>query len=243
MQVEQLWTNVALNRRNVVPVLDFLIARGDQECNTSDAAQVLAQLHASQHCRSAAVDQVCSTCVIADCMETVLICVGQDPKVVETYLTVAKRIVLYLARAAAQQTIDHLVTEAARLLNEPEDPPPAASMRAAAAAADAEEQARDFAASPVPTNTPEQLLKQSSSDCSGNCSVSQALTARAGALRQVLVFSDAPQWPQPAAPEQPPFPEPTTSRRPSLSISRASSSISARFGGLHTSVPRLSHAV
>lgn len=60
MQVEQLWTNVALNRRNVVPVLDFLIARGDQECNTSDAAQVLARPNASQGCRTAAVDQMCS---------------------------------------------------------------------------------------------------------------------------------------------------------------------------------------
>ena len=59
----------------------------------------------------------------------------------ETYLTVAKRIVLYLARAAAQQTIDHLVMEAARLLNEPEDPPSAPATRGAAAAPDAEEQA------------------------------------------------------------------------------------------------------
>lgn len=69
----------------------------------------------------------------------------------ETYLTVAKRIVLYLARAAAQQTIDHLVTEAARLLNEPEDPPPVASTRVAAAAADADEQANHLAAAPVTT--------------------------------------------------------------------------------------------
>ena len=38
--MELLWTNVALNRRNVVPVLDFLIARGHQECNASGAAQV-----------------------------------------------------------------------------------------------------------------------------------------------------------------------------------------------------------
>lgn len=149
-QVELLWTNVALNRRNVVPVLDFLIARGHQECNGSSAAQ--------------------------------------DVKAVEVYLTVAKRIVLYLARAAPQQTIDHLATEAARLLNEAEDPPPAA---AAAAAAD------DHA-------------------------------------DHVLAFSDEPQWPVPAAPEASPFPEPATSRRPSLSISRASSSISARFVALHT---------
>lgn len=40
LQVEQLWTNVAVSRRNVVPVLDFLIARGHQECNGSSAAQV-----------------------------------------------------------------------------------------------------------------------------------------------------------------------------------------------------------
>jgi hypothetical protein len=52
------------------------------------------------------------------------------------------------------------------------------------------------------------------------------------------MFSDTPQWPQPAPPEPSPFlTEPATSKRPSLSISRASSSISARFGGLHTSVP------
>ena len=34
-QVELLWTNVALNRRNVVPVLDFLVARGYQQCNAA----------------------------------------------------------------------------------------------------------------------------------------------------------------------------------------------------------------
>lgn len=54
----------------------------------------------------------------------------------ETYLTVAKRIVLYLARAASQQTIDHLVTEAARLLNEAEDWLPAATAAAATSSAD-----------------------------------------------------------------------------------------------------------
>lgn len=54
----------------------------------------------------------------------------------EVYLTVAKRIVLYLARAAPQQTIDHLATEAARLLNEADDPLPAAAAAAAAAADD-----------------------------------------------------------------------------------------------------------
>lgn len=40
LQVELLWTNVALNRRNVVPVLDFLIAHGLQECNANRPAQV-----------------------------------------------------------------------------------------------------------------------------------------------------------------------------------------------------------
>jgi len=42
---------------------------------------------------------------------------------VETYLTVAKRVVLYMARAAPQQSIDHLVTEAARQLHEDVDQP------------------------------------------------------------------------------------------------------------------------
>ena len=37
----------------------------------------------------------------------------------------AKRIVLYLARAAPQQTIDHLVAEASRqIAEEPDTPPP-----------------------------------------------------------------------------------------------------------------------
>ena len=50
----------------------------------------------------------------------------QDTKAVDAYMTVAKRIVLFLARAAPQQSIDHLVTEAARQLHEEGNAPPPA---------------------------------------------------------------------------------------------------------------------
>lgn len=49
----------------------------------------------------------------------------------ETYLTVAKRVVLYMARAAPQQSMDHLVTEAARQLHEDVDTLPAGAGDAA----------------------------------------------------------------------------------------------------------------
>lgn len=53
----QLWLNVAANKRNVIPILDFIITQGLQEAaelpnKVKTLASYLAQPHASLHIRT-----------------------------------------------------------------------------------------------------------------------------------------------------------------------------------------------
>ncbi|CAG9464766.1 unnamed protein product [Pedinophyceae sp. YPF-701] len=75
-EIERLWIAIAENRRNIIPVLDFLISKGVEDCSQADVAPM------------------------------------------STYFSVAKRISLYFARVAPQQTIDHLVYEAGQLISD-----------------------------------------------------------------------------------------------------------------------------
>ncbi|KAK9867850.1 hypothetical protein WJX84_002781 [Apatococcus fuscideae] len=78
-EVERLWCTMALNSRNVIPILDFIISYGIRESAPQDLDPVMA------------------------------------------FFAVSKRICIYLARVASQQTVDHLVYELSQLILEEED--------------------------------------------------------------------------------------------------------------------------
>eukprot|EP00873_Tetraselmis_striata_P016178 jgi/Tetstr1/436442/TSEL_025271.t1 len=78
-ELEKLWSTLAGNRRNIIPILDFLICKGVEEGAPGDL------------------------------------------QAVTTYFSVAKRITLYVARIASQQTVDHLVYEMTQQLYEEDD--------------------------------------------------------------------------------------------------------------------------
>jgi len=75
-EVERLWSTLAGNKRNIIPILDFLMRKGMDECASGDLEPV------------------------------------------SVFFSVAKRICLYLARVASQQTVDHLVYEISQQLYE-----------------------------------------------------------------------------------------------------------------------------
>ncbi len=104
---------MALNRRNVVPVLDFLIAHGLQECNANRPAQVSVppQLGLTSTMKGAHVYMTVVTPQLPMAGRPCIVCLQflegevfstlvatmqqQDAEAVETYLTVAKRAVQY----------------------------------------------------------------------------------------------------------------------------------------------------
>ncbi|EIE19264.1 hypothetical protein COCSUDRAFT_48883 [Coccomyxa subellipsoidea C-169] len=112
-ETERLWTTVAANKRNIIPILDFLIARGLQE-----AAEPHLQ---ARNFRSF----LALFCLEMSCYHTdVLVAAVEmhgDLESVLGHFVVGKRIALYMARVLPQHTIDHLAYEAAQLLHE-EDP-------------------------------------------------------------------------------------------------------------------------
>ena len=250
--MELLWTNVARNRRNIVPVLDFLVAHGYTDSNAGQGLQ------ASACCLLDDRTAHCSTSSLQPHGKL-------EVQAVDAQLTVPKRVVLFLARASPDVTIDHLVGEASRLIYEDASealpasavgralPLPTASGASTAATPRTREkvgQNRIGAASSC------HLIVCKSLSGSDHRALMSQLTddlnpATEMAPAQVLEFSDEAAWPAPelvAAPWPDAASQPVmTSRRgsQSISVSRASSSLSTRhhLSGVPSGIPSVATAL
>ncbi|KAK4733642.1 hypothetical protein R3W88_007903 [Solanum pinnatisectum] len=89
-EIEKLWSTIASKPRNISPVLDFLIAKGIEDCDSNASAEII-RYQPQKKNASAEISGAFAT-----------------------YFSVAKRVSLYLARICPQRTIDHLVYQLAQ---------------------------------------------------------------------------------------------------------------------------------
>lgn len=121
LEVERLWATLAVNRRNIIPLLDFLVSLGcHMACQVCWTCVMVPRSFALTPCPCDPWSCLSCSCTRAHCERSSMRCPQELGALLE-YLGVAKRICLYLARVSPQQTIDHLVYEASLLLHE-DDP-------------------------------------------------------------------------------------------------------------------------
>eukprot|EP00798_Chlamydomonas_sp_ICE-L_P017185 gene17185-23502_t len=114
-EIERLWSTLADNKRNIIPILDFLISLG-MHCALQEVAKIV-----EYSSEVAKIVEYCSEVAkivkyrseVAKIVEYF----SEVAKIVE-HFSVSKRIALFMARISPQQTMDHLVYEISMQVHE-----------------------------------------------------------------------------------------------------------------------------